>query len=329
MAIQIQSIERAAAVLRLLTGHSRPRALAELAAELQLPKGTVYGILRTLQTVGFVEQDSESRRYQLGAALLHIGSSYLNGSELRRRALGCANALAAKAGESVRIGTLHENRVLIVHHVIGTDEPFPTLELGSLMPLHATALGKVLLAHHPHLAAEVGRGPLASYTTATLTDPDRLSSELTVISESGWAADVGEYLPGVGLDRRADQDSRRSGRRRDRGLRTGPAGLCRMARRPGSSATSWRAGAGSHVSLGVAHGERGDAASGDHQRDSSARMLSRRCAVPIGLWIQPGRTSPAGRLASSASSMCSRHRAIPQWRQIATASVARSPLSHM
>lgn len=197
MAVQIQSIERAAAVLRLLTTQSRPRALAKLAAELQLPKGTVYGILRTLRTVGFVEQDSESRRYQLGAALVHIGSSYLNGSELRRRALGCANALAAQAGESVRIGTLHEHRVLIVHHVIGSDESFPTLDLGSLMPLHATALGKVLLAHHPHLAAELGRGPLAGYTEATLTDPDRLRSELTAIFESGWAADVGEYLPGV------------------------------------------------------------------------------------------------------------------------------------
>lgn len=244
MAVQIQSIERAAAVLRLLTGQSRPRALAELAAELQLPKGTVYGILRTLQTVGFVEQDTESRRYQLGAALLHIGSSYLNGSELRRRALGCANALAVKAGESVRIGTLHENRVLIGHHVIGTDESFPTLDLGSLMPLHATALGKVLLAHHPHLAPEVGRGPLTGYTPATLTDPDRLSSELTAISESGWAADVGEYLPGVGSIAAPI-------RTRDEAVVSAiaPPDRCsvsvRTERRPGSSAMSWRARVGS------------------------------------------------------------------------------------
>ncbi len=122
--------------------------MAELAAELQLPKGTVYGILRTLQTVGFVEQDAESRRYQLGAALLHIGSSYLNGNELRRRALGCAHTLATQTGESVRIGTLHEAVVLIVHHVPGPDERLQTPEVGSLMPLHATALGKALLAHH-------------------------------------------------------------------------------------------------------------------------------------------------------------------------------------
>jgi DNA-binding IclR family transcriptional regulator len=195
--VQIQSIERAAAVLRLLTGHSRPRAVAELAAELQLPKGTVYGILRTLQTVGFVEQDTESRRYQLGAALLHIGSSYLNGSELRRRAVGAAHTLATRSGESVRIGILHEAVVLIVHHVPGPDERFQTPEVGSLMPLHATALGKALLAHHPNLAAEIGRAPLADCTTATITDPDRLTPELTRISERGWASDLGEFLPGV------------------------------------------------------------------------------------------------------------------------------------
>jgi IclR helix-turn-helix domain len=48
VSVQIQSIERTAAAPRLLTGYPRPRALAELAAELQLRRGTAYGILRTL-----------------------------------------------------------------------------------------------------------------------------------------------------------------------------------------------------------------------------------------------------------------------------------------
>jgi DNA-binding IclR family transcriptional regulator len=52
-----------------------------------LPKGTVYGILRTLLSVGFVEQDPESGKYRMGAAPLHLGSSYLDGNELRARAL--------------------------------------------------------------------------------------------------------------------------------------------------------------------------------------------------------------------------------------------------
>jgi len=197
MAVQIQSIERAAAVLRLLTGHPRPRALAELAAELKLPKGTVYGILRTLQTVGFVEQDAESRRYQVGAALLHIGSSYLNGSELRQRALGCAYTLAMQTGESVRIGTLHENLALIVHHIPGAEEHVPMPEVGSLMPLHATALGKALLAYHVLPAGKIETPALTKCTPVTIIDPDRLRDELTRICERGWASDVSECLPGV------------------------------------------------------------------------------------------------------------------------------------
>jgi DNA-binding IclR family transcriptional regulator len=197
MAVQIQSIERAAAILRLLTGNSRPRALAELAAELQLPKATVYGILRTLQTVGFVEQDAESRRYQLGAALLHIGSSYLNGSELRRHALGCAYTLAMQTGESVRIGTLHENLVLIVHHIPGAEEHVPLPEVGALMPLHATALGKALLACDVLPAGHNGTPALTKCTPATIIDPDRLRDQLNCIHECGWASDVSEFLPGV------------------------------------------------------------------------------------------------------------------------------------
>ena len=98
---RIQSIERAAAILRLLSGRSRRLGVAELAGELRLPKGTVYGILRTLQAVGFVEQDRESGKYQLGPALLHMGSSYLDGNELRTRALNWADGLATRSGESV------------------------------------------------------------------------------------------------------------------------------------------------------------------------------------------------------------------------------------
>jgi DNA-binding IclR family transcriptional regulator len=92
----IQSIERAAAILRLLSGRTRRLGVVDLAGELGLPKGTVHGLLRTLQHVGFVEQDVETGKYQLGAALLHMGSSYLDGNELRTRALNWSDSLAAR-----------------------------------------------------------------------------------------------------------------------------------------------------------------------------------------------------------------------------------------
>ncbi|MGH2884637.1 MAG: IclR family transcriptional regulator [Solirubrobacteraceae bacterium] len=197
MSGRIPSIERAAAVLRLLTGRSRRRGVADLAYEMNLPKGTVYGILRTLMAVGFVEQDSDSRKYQLGAALLPIGSSYLDGNELRRRAVSWADALATQTAAGVRVGTVHEHRVLIVHHALGPGNGLETPEVGSLMPLHATALGKALLAHHRDLVGELVSRGLAGYTSATLTDRHRLAAELAAVADRGWAGDVAEFLPGV------------------------------------------------------------------------------------------------------------------------------------
>jgi DNA-binding IclR family transcriptional regulator len=203
---QIQSIERAAAILRLLSGRTLRLGVAELAGELELPKGTVHGILRTLQTVGFVEQDVESGKYQLGAALLHMGSSYLDGNELRTRALNWADALATRSGESVRIGTLHEQQVLIVHHVFRPDDSRQALDVGSLMPAHATALGKALLAHHRYLAALTD---LPSYTNATITDIHRLGAELDEISARGWAGEVQELFLGVASIAAPIEDRRR------------------------------------------------------------------------------------------------------------------------
>jgi DNA-binding IclR family transcriptional regulator len=171
--------------------------VAELANELQLPRATVYGILRTLRKVGFVEQDRDSRKYQVGPALLHLGSMYIEGSELRLRALRWADALASQAQQSVCIGTLHENLVLIVHHVLRPDDTPQSLAVGRLMPLHATALGKALLVNRREVARELAAHGLRSYTDTTVTDPARLDAQLDGIEKCGWAHDIGEFVPGI------------------------------------------------------------------------------------------------------------------------------------
>jgi DNA-binding IclR family transcriptional regulator len=190
----IQSIERAAAVLRLLASGARRMGVAELARALELPKPTVHGILRTLQLVGFVEQSPDTGKYQLGAALFHIGSSYLDGNELRTRALNWSDSLASRSMESVRIGTLHENQVLVVHHVFRPDNSRQVLEVGALLPSHASALGKVLLADDP--VGLTDDEPLKAYTAATITGPDRLGDALEQVRQRGWASDVEELVEG-------------------------------------------------------------------------------------------------------------------------------------
>jgi DNA-binding IclR family transcriptional regulator len=191
----VQSIERAAAILRVLAGGPGRLGLAEIARSLDMAKGTTHGILRTLQHVGFVEQEKTSGRYQLGAALLHLGSSYLDINELRSRSINWADPLAARSGEAVRIGTVLEGSVLVVHHVFRPDDTFQTLDIGTLLPLHATALGKVLLAYR---AGGVGMpDEMASFTRRTVTTPAELPAVLDKVREVGWAEEVEELTPGV------------------------------------------------------------------------------------------------------------------------------------
>ena len=107
-----------------------------------------HGLLRTLQAEGLVEQDPETGKYQLGAGLLQLGNSYLDVNELRARSIAWSDRLASSSGEAVRVGTLHGDGVIVIHHVFRMDNTLQIPEVGAHLPLHATALGKALIAHH-------------------------------------------------------------------------------------------------------------------------------------------------------------------------------------
>jgi DNA-binding IclR family transcriptional regulator len=170
MAGNIQSVERAAAVLRLLAGGERRLGLTDVATTLGLAKGTTHGILRTLQQEGFVEQDEASGKYQLGAELLRLGNSYLDVHELRARALVWTDDLARASGESVYLG---------------------------VQPLHSTALGKVLTAFDPVAHREALELERERFTPRTVTEPDEFEGVLDLIRARGWAADLEETWDGV------------------------------------------------------------------------------------------------------------------------------------
>jgi DNA-binding IclR family transcriptional regulator len=208
--VAIQSIERAAAILRALAGGSRRLGVSELSDHLGLAKGTVHGLLQTLKDEGFVEQDLESGKYQLGAALLQLGNIYLDVNELRGRSLAWADSLAVRTGEAVRVGSLHGDGVLIIHHVFRPDNSLQILEVGAQLPLHATALGKALLAFRPELTDELLARGLPRLTQATLTTAAPLRKALDAVRDTGWAAERDEAVIGESsiaapiFDRRGD-----------------------------------------------------------------------------------------------------------------------------
>ena len=82
-----KSIDRAARILNALASGARRLGVSELAQRLELAPGTVHGLLQALQAHGFVKQDRNSGKYQPGAGLLQLGTSYLDLNELRARSL--------------------------------------------------------------------------------------------------------------------------------------------------------------------------------------------------------------------------------------------------
>lgn len=195
----IQSIERAAAVLRLLATPPGRLTLAQIVSALHLAKGTAHGIVRTLVEVGFVEQDATTGKYRLGDALLDLGADYLDPNEVRARSMNWADPLAARTGHAVQVGVLASDaraEVLVVHHVYRPDGSPQRLETGARYPAHATALGKVLLAYSPAVAESTG-SRLPAFTQRTITDRRAFVAALRDVRTVGHAVDLEEYEHGV------------------------------------------------------------------------------------------------------------------------------------
>jgi len=192
----IQSIDRATAILQALASGPRRLGVSELADRLGLARPTVHGLLQTLQSHGFVEQDRHSDKYQLGPGLLQLGYSYLDLNELRARSIPYADRLAARTNAGVRVGVMHGSSVVVVHHVFRPDTAFGVLEVGLQLPLHASSLGKAILAFSPlQVIDDLLAEPPTRLTKQTL-DATTLRKEIVSIQDQGVATERDEAVLG-------------------------------------------------------------------------------------------------------------------------------------
>lgn len=191
----IQAVERAAALLTLVASASRPLGLADIAAAVDLPKSTVHGLLATLRSIGWIEQDRPSGTYRVARTLAGLAQP-LDSADLRSAATPWMDALAAQTGLEVHLTWLEGARATVVQHVYRPDNSDQQLRVGEEMPLHATASGKVLLAHGDR--ALLGREQRPErFTRFTLVEEDEIEAELDRARSEGYALEGGEYYPDV------------------------------------------------------------------------------------------------------------------------------------
>jgi len=187
----IQSVDRAAALLKAIADTSRPPTVLELADRCELNRSTAWRLLATLDSHGLVERDPVSQRYSLGYALLRIAA----GAEvdpLVRRARPVLERLARETGEAANLAVARRFHLVYVDQVDPPQIMAPNW-YGRAVPLHATSTGKAYLAF---ISSEERKAALPQrlerYTDSTVTDRRRLDQELRDVRRDGWAICVGE-----------------------------------------------------------------------------------------------------------------------------------------
>ncbi len=191
----IQSVDRAIRILDVLKS-ARRLSLKEIAARLELPASTTHGIIKTLAAHGMVEQEADSGRYQLGPAVLLLGNVYLDTLELRTRSIRWAEELARRTGYAVRVGVLMGDNVVIIHHEPRPDGTRQMPEVGIVIPAHAAALGKAILASRPADADRVLSNTLSNMTGETIVDHGAFRDELDTVRRTGISSERDEAVLG-------------------------------------------------------------------------------------------------------------------------------------
>ncbi len=195
----VRSVLRAVDLLELLSSAQEPIGIVQLARTLGLPPSTAHRLCRSLVRAGFIAQDPATGRYTVGPALLRLTLDCGPDRLLGPQAEEAVRRLRDEVGETAFVAVAKYDSAFVVAAAEAEDWLRVTLGPRQLLPLHATAVGKALLAFWPpnRLAVWLGRATLRAYTDRTVTTPDVLRRQLEEVRVRGFAAEDEEFSPGV------------------------------------------------------------------------------------------------------------------------------------
>src|SRR5437588_11665591 len=194
-------VERAFRLLDLLSVTEEGLTLSDLARALNLRKGSIHGLLKTLENSGAIEQ-VEDRRFVLGPRIYDLAQTYIQRAGLRHFALPAMRRLATSTGETVCLGRVEQKGVRIIECVVdegGQAGLHIAARRGMRIPLLAGAFGAFALATWPLAQQEnyLRAHPLPRFTGNSITDPRQFLARVEEVVLTGISIDREEYLDGV------------------------------------------------------------------------------------------------------------------------------------
>jgi IclR family pca regulon transcriptional regulator len=193
----IVGLERGLTVIRAFSAAAPAQTIAQVAERTGLTRAVARRYLLTLERLGYMARDGT--RFSPTPRLLELGFTYLASISVADVAQPFIERLVEQLHESCSVAVLDGRECVYVARVPARRIITTALVVGSRVPAHATAMGKMLLAQlsPDDLDAYFAAGPLERYTRFTICDEARLRRALSEVRGRGWAAADQEYVAGL------------------------------------------------------------------------------------------------------------------------------------
>ena len=190
----ITALQRGLRLLHLFSESPRGLTAKQVAALSRLPVSTVHRFLANLVTAGFLNRDGEGTHH-LGIACFSIGQAAVGQLDIRRLSLPYLRELNQQTRETIHLTVRHGLSAVYVEKL---DSPEPVRihsRIGAAVPLHCTAVGKVMLAYMPPEEQDriISQIDLKRLTPNSVGNVQELKTELYRVRKNGYACDLEEH----------------------------------------------------------------------------------------------------------------------------------------
>lgn len=197
---QVPAAENTLRILSHLAGRPAPVAASAIARELELPRSTVYHLLTTLASHGFVLHFREEQRWGLGTSAFELSGGYARQQPLARLGRPLVAALSDRLGESAHLAVISGGDVLYIVEERAPRRPALVTDVGVRLPAHLTASGRAMLAALPREQVRALFPSAAAFPDRTGLGPRRpseLRELLRLVRSRGYATEDGEVAAGL------------------------------------------------------------------------------------------------------------------------------------
>ena len=196
---KVQALERALDILECFSFQNRQLSLTDVVNSTGLNKTTAKRLIANLTARGYLQQDPQTKLYQLGMRLFEMGGIVFSSFSLRQAAAYPMTQLQTQTGATVLLGVRMQEELVYIDKREGDGMIRISSDIGWRRPLHYGMLGMILLASLD--TKEVRRilknTPLQAHTPFSITDPDAFSLRLEQIRDQGYILEKEEAVEGV------------------------------------------------------------------------------------------------------------------------------------